>query len=52
MLKKKKNEIIARIIKVRIIRVIWTIFETEEEKKNRKKLEKKKKLMKDLLKIE
>ena len=44
MLKKKKNEIIARIIKVRIIRVIWTLFETEEEKKKQKKIRKKKEI--------
>ena len=31
-LKKKKKEIIARIIKVKTIRVIWTLFETEEKK--------------------
>ena len=48
---KKKKKIIARIIKVKIIRVIWTLFETEEEKKKEIR-EKKKKLIIDLLKIE
>ena len=37
MLKKKKNE-----IKDRIIRDIWTHFETKEEEKARKKLQNKK----------
>ena len=36
ILKKKKKE-----IKARIISVIWTLFETEEEEKKRKELEKK-----------
>ena len=37
-LKEKKNEIIDRRIKDRIIRDIFKLFETEEEKKERKKL--------------
>ena len=37
-LKEKKNEIIDRRIKDRIIRDIFTLFETEEEKQERKKL--------------
>ena len=39
--KKRKKEIIDRIINDRIITGIWTLFETKEEKKGRKKLEKK-----------
>ena len=45
VLKKKKKE-----IKDRIIRDIWTLFETEEEEEKRKKLEKKKELNERLIK--
>ena len=41
-MKKKKKTIIDRIIKDRIIRDIWTLFETEEVIKQRRKLDKKK----------
>ena len=44
---KKKEEIINRIIKDRIIRDIWTPFETEEDKNEGKKLEKKYNLIVD-----
>ena len=45
MEKKKGN--IDIIIRDRIARNMWTLFDKEKEKKERKKLEKKKKLMID-----
>ena len=44
---KKQNIRCSFILKEKIIRDIWTLFESEEEKKERKKLEKKNNLMKD-----
>ena len=48
-MKKKKKTIIDRIIKDRIIRDIWTLFETEEVIKQRRKLDKKKEETNDRL---
>ena len=48
-MKKKKKTIIYRIIKDRIIRDIWTLFETEEVIKQRRKLDKKKEETNDRL---
>ena len=45
--KKKKKEILDRIIKDRVIADIWTVFEIDEKKKERMKLKRKKKLMTD-----
>ena len=45
--KKRKKEIMNRIIKDRTIRDIWRVFETEEEEKERKKKSEKKKEIKD-----